>query len=376
MTSSALQLKVAARGLVRTAALIGCALTACVSPPGSVARDGAVADAVPKRRPDAAPTTVADLVLDPARTKIDFAMEQRRFDADACELDPVENCVGAPGVRSLLRFSIETPNVGTADLVLGPPREDNPNFEFSPCHGHYHFLGYAEYQLVDGAGAEVAMGNKQAFCLVDTQKYVTSDPTVSDDARYTCADQGIQRGWSDVYHAALPCQWIDVTDVPPGDYTLRVTLNSERTLPELDYDNNVTDIPVTLGDARIGTPTEPCPAALPSRVQSGDHRECGWALAGTLECDPGRAIRVGCAAACGGLGSCTGDAMMRVCDAARPDGNCSFAGNLGAADDACGSSCPQVADIQCPASGKVDVYSAPHAAGEAYTCNAELAYQE
>jgi hypothetical protein len=55
-----------------------------------------------------------------------------------------------------------------------------------------------------------------------------------------------------VYEADLPCQWIDVTDVPPGDYVLRATLNQPRpesalpVLVERDYDNNVVEVPVTI----------------------------------------------------------------------------------------------------------------------------------
>ena len=36
------------------------------------------------------------------------------------------------------------------------------------------------------------------------------------NARYNCGRQGIQRGWADSYYNGLECQYIDVTDVPPG----------------------------------------------------------------------------------------------------------------------------------------------------------------
>ncbi|MCA9697946.1 MAG: hypothetical protein KC431_10515, partial [Myxococcales bacterium] len=45
------------------------------------------------------------------------------------------------------------------------------------------------------------------------------------DGTYTCYNQGLSLGWSDTYGAALDCQWIDVTDVAPGDYTLRMEVN-------------------------------------------------------------------------------------------------------------------------------------------------------
>ena len=63
---------------------------------------------------------------------------------------------------------------------------------------------------------------------------------------YSCLRQGISRGWADVYTSDLPCQWIDVTDLPPGRYTLRLVVNPLRTLPESDYDNNLFTIDVQL----------------------------------------------------------------------------------------------------------------------------------
>ena len=65
-------------------------------------------------------------------------------------------------------------------------------------------------------------------------------------AKFDCEDQGIQVGWSDVYSDTLPGQWIDVTEVLPGDYTLEITVNSLHKIVEADYDNNTVRIPVTI----------------------------------------------------------------------------------------------------------------------------------
>ena len=287
---------------------------------------------------------------------------------------------GVEGVKvvdfGLVKVAEADQSLTRAGLVLGSPQDGNPNFEYSPCHEHYHFLGYAEYQLLDAKGDEAARGQKQAFCLVDTEKFLTEDPTVSDAAKYSCVYQGIQRGWSDVYHARLPCQWIDVTDVAPGDYSLRVRINTAQSLPELDYANNTEDIAVTIGDPDLSQPTEPCPATIPRRASAGEHRECGWVQAGTFACEPGRVVRIGCASACNGLGTCTGNPIMRVCDSARPDGNCSYAATLATSDNACESSCPRVKDLFCPASGSVHVYTAPYYVGDPYTCELAFDYQD
>ncbi|RMH41357.1 MAG: hypothetical protein D6689_11350 [Deltaproteobacteria bacterium] len=358
------------------------AASACGAPP-----DAAPGDASAPAPPDASPADAAppdtpapdaaapgpDLTLNAARAIADLSVEGDTFAADACELDPAEACVGAPGDRRLLRFAVETPNLGLEDLQLGRPSADNPNYVFSECHGHYHFEGYAVYRLETPAGDLVVPGRKQAFCLLDWQKYAADDPTVSDSARYVCSFQGIQRGWSDVYEARLPCQFLDITGVPDGDYVLAIELNAEHRLPEMRYDNNVARIPVRLGDPALSGPTEPCPAEVDAYSTRGAHRECGWDALGTWECEPGRRLRIGCAAACG-LGACTGDPMLRVCDPADPWGNCSATRALGANDDACGSACPRVRDVVCPASGQLAVYAAARELGAAYTCEVDLAY--
>ena len=151
-----------------------------------------------------------------------------------------EECSGA-GTRRLLRFNTLTRNSGTADLVVGSPT-NNPLFEFDPCHGHYHFSGFAEYRLFNDCG-QVAVSAKRAFCLADYGRF---DTNASPLPKYTCANQGIQAGWYDVYSSNTPCQWIDITGLPPGDYTLQVEVNPQHLLTESDYSNNTTNIPVVI----------------------------------------------------------------------------------------------------------------------------------
>ena len=324
-------------------------------------------------------TGVPDLTLDMDKARVDLSLREKTYALDACELNVDENCIGGAGTRRLLGFSLRTPNVGTGDLFLGKPADDNPIFQYSECHDHYHFEGYAEYRLVDERGGEVAVGRKQAFCLLDSERWQTDDPTVATAARYRCDYQGIQRGWADSYISHLPCQFIDVTGVPAGAYSLEVELNAGRSLVELDYDNNQVSIPLELDDPSLATPTEPCPDDIAPRTSLGTARECGWTAAATFSCTPGDTGRVGCSSACG-LGTCTGNPMLRVCDADRPDGNCThptavdpFELGGGESNDFAGP-CPCDLSVTCPPSGELQVYTAPFRDGDPYTC--ELVFEQ
>ena len=164
------------------------------------------------------------------------------FAPDDCAV--IEQCVDGPGVRRLLRFDTVTANVGDVDLALGgrpPIGEDNAIYTWSPCHGHHHIRGYALYELRDARGRVVG-GHKQAFCLQDTQQ-------VRPDALgrgFTCEEQGLSAGWADVYNRDIPCQWIDVTSVPPGTYTLSVEVNALERLPDGRHDDNTWTTTVSL----------------------------------------------------------------------------------------------------------------------------------
>lgn len=189
--------------------------------------------------------TGVDLQVDRLPLEATLRFSEEDFAADDCAV--VEGAVPVPGRRRLLRFDTIVVNRGSEDLVVGNPAHPEPpfeasDFEFSPCHRHYHFLGFASYELRDGADRLVGVGHKQSFCMTDSRRYTGSRPP-----KFDCDFQGITVGWGDRYGAELDGQWVDVTDVPPGAYALIVTVNPDGLLPEITGGaSNVVRVAVTV----------------------------------------------------------------------------------------------------------------------------------
>ena len=170
-----------------------------------------------------------------------FRIETRDFTTndDGSTLD---GCIG-PGIHRLLRFDFLTHNVGDTDLHVGPPPPRPPPYPppssiwvWSAAHGHYHFRDFNIYALLNTLDAVVLPGYKQAFCLMDIERTDPNAPSAT--RRYTCSDQGVSVGWSDVYDSTLPCQFIIIDGVPDGDYRLAATTNYKQLVQEDRYFDN------------------------------------------------------------------------------------------------------------------------------------------
>ena len=159
------------------------------------------------------------------------ATSTETFNGNACD---VSEGLVVSGTRRLLRFTTETRNVGTADLVLRSPA-NNPLFTYAPCHGHYHFNNFAEYRLLNSAGQQIAIGQKVGFCLEDVSRW---NSAANSRAQYNCDYQGIQAGWADLYSRNLPGQWIDITGVAAGTYVLEIRLDTANRIDEANETNN------------------------------------------------------------------------------------------------------------------------------------------
>ena len=58
--------------------------------------------------------------------------------------------------------------------------------------------------------------------------------------------QIINPGFGDHYHSLLDDQWIDISDVAPGEYTVRVIVDPLDLIVEADESNNVASFAVTI----------------------------------------------------------------------------------------------------------------------------------
>jgi hypothetical protein len=183
-----------------------------------------------------------------------------------------------PGVRRIMRFTVMTPNIGTADVHIGDPNvhvaANDGLFEFASCHQHYHFRHYALYELI-GANGKVWRAAKRGFCMLDTDPnpaYYGQAPRAgqyrSCGAIGIPGNQGVTAGWADTYRFTLAGQYfvLDGGDgqapVPSGNYRIRITVNPAFTaakgepcpatdtngkchqIAEGDYSNNSVEVPV------------------------------------------------------------------------------------------------------------------------------------
>jgi len=229
------------------------------------------------------PTPKPDLIVDQKRLLQNWVVRDEKLPASFCS---VEEGGITPGEHTLLRFTVSTPNIGTADVNLGDPNVHFANndglYEYATCHRHFHFRHYTLYELIDANGF-VWRAAKRGFCMIDVEKYQAYPGPANNDRNYlSCGapatttgepaipgNQGISVGWADTYVWKLGGQYfvLDGGDgqpvVPPGDYTIRITVNPGfvatggepcpnfegglcHQLPELNYNNNVSEIQITI----------------------------------------------------------------------------------------------------------------------------------
>jgi hypothetical protein len=130
-------------------------------------------------------------------------------------------------------------------------RHPRITFETADGHEHWHVQGAARFSLWNQAGtAEVAPSAKVGFCLEDVERvdsFAPSSPAYGSDATEYCRQhqpnasnvrEGISPGWQDVYASKLPFQWVDVSDVAPGQYRLGAQVDPDNFVIESNEADN------------------------------------------------------------------------------------------------------------------------------------------
>jgi hypothetical protein len=174
------------------------------------------------------------------------------IDAASCSI--FQNCVGGTGVRQLLRFSSQVNNQGLADLVLPAPSAQPNLYDVNAiCWQTPALRGFLSAALTDTSGNVVAVNRSSAACLRDTSRVSSGPSTGVRGGSSTAALQDFKPVGAGSCRTppisqgnAGSCPFIDVTGIPSGNYFLRVTVNPNRVLNEVTFDNNTTAIPVTI----------------------------------------------------------------------------------------------------------------------------------
>jgi len=216
----------------------------------------------------------------------------------------VEGCLNGYGERELVRFTTHIKNIGDIDYYIGTTSQTDSTqqFEWGDCHNHWHYKGYAKYDLFTLDGQLLPIGFKNGFCVMDLE---CSD---GGTFQYGCSNMGISAHCGDIYGAGLSCQWIDVTGISDGVYHLVVRVNWDYDPDALgryesDFENNwgvvCIDMDRSSGELEV-TVWDDCPQLV----------DCNGEAYGTAQMD--------CNGECGGtalMGDLDGDADQDLTDA-------------------------------------------------------------
>lgn len=156
------------------------------------------------------------------------------------------------GVEQLILDDDSNPIASYGLSTVGP--DPAIKYETTDDHDHWHLMKIMEYSLWNEAQTEqVVAGEKIGFCLWDISRYDDSGPetAVYNGGGNWCAaasqgggpgatflEMGVSQGWRDVYSFTINLQWIDVTDVPPGNYYLAGRPDPDDFIAESDETNN------------------------------------------------------------------------------------------------------------------------------------------
>jgi hypothetical protein len=232
------------------------------------------------------PRGCPDLSIDQGVLQGLISIDMHTFAATDCAV--VEGMATA-GTRRMLLFGTQSNNDGPGALFLGNPADHPDWFDYSTCHGHYHIKDYAAYRLWTPAGydrwktlraanpglcaqqvmdanpdlaGQFVKGNKLGLCFWDVlmmgQISVASQSCtrIPDPQTYVSCDYaGLSVCWADIYEPGLygfvDGQWIDVTDLPDGQYVLENESNSTHLITEVSYTNNSAAVVIQIKNRNV-----------------------------------------------------------------------------------------------------------------------------
>jgi len=112
-------------------------------------------------------------------------------------------------------------------------------------HRHWHYKRFVRYQLRSVSDLSlVRRDNKAGFCLSDAAYAPDNCGYLQPSA--LAVSEGLGPDRTDYYNPNLEGQWIDVQDVPPGDYWLVHWVNSAKEICESDYSNDAAAVKIAL----------------------------------------------------------------------------------------------------------------------------------
>lgn len=181
---------------------------------------------------------------------------------------PKELYIFGTGENKMIRFSSTFSNIGEGPFeIIGHHEPDQSKtyatqyikssegpgeyrevgtFVYHPEHKHWHIDKYVQYQLWSIKNGKqdqlVASTDKQSFCIWDEHIYDLTIPNAVKSRVYSSAcsrnTQGMSIGWADTYLARVEGQELKIGNLPDGQYILTFTVNPDRKIFEIEYENN------------------------------------------------------------------------------------------------------------------------------------------
>jgi Lysyl oxidase len=231
--------------------------------------------------PSALPTLLAALAIAPFGGASHASEHSSALLPDLAQDPPgqvsVQQVAGANGTEFRLGFRSAVRNVGKGPLIIrghrlsasAPMRADQVvrlaggasrtyrnvipmHYAYEQTHNHFHVLHFDRYSLRDPqSGARVRPDHKSGFCLGDREPVRLPRPRPlpvygpetgeCDFGRPQALHvlEGLTPGYLDDYGPQLEGQYIDITGVPAGRYSLVHRVNADHRIRERNLGNDV-----------------------------------------------------------------------------------------------------------------------------------------